>query len=424
MNTSERDQRIIWHPYTQAKTASPPLAVKRASGAEIELEDGRTLIDGVSSWWVNLHGHSHPYIAEKVSAQLREIEHVIFAGFTHAPAVQLAERLLAKLPKNQARVFFSDNGSTAVEVALKMALQYHRNTGDLKRTKLVAFENGYHGDTFGTMSVSGKSAFTAPFEPFLFPIERIPAPETPALLEQACEKLQKLCASGTVAAFLYEPLIQGAGGMRMHSVDALSHLLQIAQKSGTLLIADEVMTGFHRTGRFLASETATPPPDLICLSKGLTGGTLPMALTTCTSPIFEAFLSNEASHTFFHGHSYTGNPVGCAAALASLDLLEKPECQKAIQSLCEAQSAFMREIQEKHPVLSARTSGTVFSLDFQGQGYLDPLGPQLYRYFLEQGCLLRPLGNTVYLMPPYCTTASQLDHLQKTIREAIQRFSR
>lgn len=426
-NLSERDLKVIWHPYTQAQTADPPIGVLRGEGPWLHTEDGRRIFDGISSWWVNVHGHSHPEIARRVSEQLATLEHVIFSGFTHPPAVELAERLLAKLPHNQARIFYSDNGSTAVEVALKMAIQYRRNRGEPQR-RILALEGGYHGDTFGAMAASARSAFTAPFDPYLFEVGHIPFPglEFPGVEAEAesaaLAALEKELARGDVAALIYEPLVQGAGGMRMYSPKTLSRMLELCRKAGAHTIADEVMTGFHRTGRFLASDCAELAPDLICLSKGLTGGTLPLGVTSCSREIFEAFLSDDRSRTFFHGHSFTGNPLACAASLASLDLLERPECQARIQAISAAHAAFASRLRDvpRFGALGARSQGTILALDFPGQGYLDPIGPRLYRRFLAQGLLLRPLGNTLYVLPPYCTTDADLRWIYECISTVLQ----
>ncbi len=426
MSWSKRDQSILWHPYTQMKTADAPQAVVRAKGCTLFTETGETLLDGISSWWVNLHGHSHPEITRRVSEQLAILEHVLFAGFTHPPAIELAERLLRTLPANQTHVFYSDNGSTSVEIALKMALQFWTNHGVREKVRIVALEGGYHGDTFGAMSVSGRSAFTAPFEPYLFPVEHIPAP-LEGEEQRSIEALQKLLSTGTIAVFIFEPLVQGAGGMRFLSAEALGLQVALCQRHEALTIADEVMTGFFRTGKFWACDSLTEKPDLFCIAKGLSGGATPLAMTTCTDAIFEAFLSDERSKTLFHGHSFTANPIGCAAGLASLGLLESAECQSRIQVLSRSQKAFSHQIREEFPLLqNPRALGTLFATEFpaKARGYLDPLGPKLYHYFLERGVLLRPLGNTVYLMPPYCVTDEELARFYDAIRSAACQFGK
>jgi len=316
MTLTERDLKVIWHPYTQMKTAMPPVPIVRGEGACLFDENGKKYIDAVSSWWVNIHGHAHPYIAQKVSEQLRKLEHVIFAGFTHEGAVELAERLLEILPANQQKVFYSDNGSTAVEVAIKMCLQYWHNKGQ-NRTKILAFKNAYHGDTFGAMAVSGRSAFTAAFDSLLFDVEFIDLPD-----KENITNLQSLISnlSHQTACFIFEPLVQGAGGMLMYEARYLDELMAHCRNEGVLMIADEVFTGFGRTGKAFASNHVTEQPDIMCFSKGLTGGTMALGLTTCTQQIYDAFLSDDHLKTLFHGHSFTANPVAIAAALASLDL--------------------------------------------------------------------------------------------------------
>src|SRR5471030_3228854 len=316
MSLVERDLNVIWHPYTQMKNALPPLAIVRGEGTCLYDEDGKKYIDAVSSWWVNIHGHAHPYIAKKVAEQLQKLEHVIFAGFTHEGAVELAERLLEILPDNQQKVFYSDDGSTAVEVAIKMCLQYWHNQGQT-RTKILAFKNAYHGDTFGAMAVSGRSAFTAAFDSLLFEVEFIDLPD-----ESNIENLKSQISNlkSFLACFIFEPMVQGAGGMLMYEANFLNELMAHCRKENVLLIADEVFTGFGRTGKRFACDHLTEQPDIMCFSKGLTGGTMAMGLTTCTQEIYNAFLSEDKMKTLFHGHSYTANPVTCAAALASMDL--------------------------------------------------------------------------------------------------------
>src|SRR5471030_552585 len=316
MTLVDRDSKVIWHPYTQMKTALPPIPIVRGEGACVYDENGKKYIDAVSSWWANIHGHAHPYIAEKVAEQLKKLEHVIFAGFTHEGAVELAERLLKILPGNQQKVFYSDNGSTAVEVAIKMCLQYWHNKGE-NRTKIIAFNNAYHGDTFGAMAVSGRSAFTAAFDQLLFEVEFIDLPN-----ENNIQNLKSKIVNlkSQLACFIFEPLVQGAGGMLMYEAQYLNELMAHCRKEGVLLIADEVFTGFGRTGKRFACDHLTEQPDIMCFSKGLTGGTMALGLTTCSQQIFDAFLSDDRLKTLFHGHSFTANPVACAAALASMDL--------------------------------------------------------------------------------------------------------
>lgn len=419
MNLIERDKKVIWHPYTQMKNALPNLPIARGEGVYLYHEDGTKYIDAVSSWWVNIHGHAHPYIAEKVAKQLKELEHVIFAGFTHEPAVQLAERLLPLLPGKQEKIFYSDNGSTAVEVALKMCLQYWNNIGNTTKKKVLAFKDAYHGDTFGAMSVSGRSIFTNPFNELLFDVEFIDLPNK----ENISHLKSHISNLGTeLSCFIFEPLILGAGGMQMYEAKYLDELLACCVEHDILTIADEVMTGFGRTGTFFACEQLTNHPDIFCLSKGLTGGTMPMGVTSCNERIFNAFLSDDKLKTLYHGHSFTANPVACAASLASLDILLVPETLANIKRV-EAQHAIFFEQIKNHPkVRTIRQTGTIIALEWetgQDTSYLSGLRDQLYTYFLQKGIILRPLGNIVYILPPYIISNEDLAYIYKTIQQAL-----
>ncbi|MBF8962793.1 adenosylmethionine--8-amino-7-oxononanoate transaminase [Pontibacter sp. FD36] len=415
MSLAERDQNVIWHPYTQMKTAALPIPIVRGEEALLFAENGKSYIDAVASWWVNLHGHAHPYIAQKVAEQLRTLEHVIFAGFTHPAAVTFAERLLQILPQGQSRIFYSDNGSTAVEVALKMAIQYWQNKGIPKR-KIIAFRDSYHGDTFGAMAVSARSAFTAPFWSYLFEVCFIDVP-IPGQEEETVKQLEAYAHGGDIAAFIYEPLVLGTAGMVMYSPSKLDQLLSICQQHDILTIADEVMTGFGRTGRTFASDYLQRKPDMLTLSKGLTGGTMALGATSCNEKIYEAFLSDDKHKTLFHGHSYTGNPVACAAGLASMDLLLQDETQQHIARISQRHAAFADQFRDKPKVLEARQQGTILAVEFEADGtsYFNKLGDTLYSFALEQGVILRPLGNIIYVIPPYCITDEQLDQVYLTI---------
>lgn len=419
MSLTERDQKVIWHPYTQMKNALPHIPIVRGEGVYLFDEDGKKYIDAVSSWWVNIHGHAHPHIAKKVAEQLSVLEHVIFAGFTHEPAVQLAERLLALLPGDQEKVFYTDNGSTAVEVALKMCLQFWSNTGHKGRTKIIAFKEAYHGDTFGAMSVSGRSIFTDPFNAMLFDVEFIDLP-TEKNIEQLKSKINYL--SNEVACFIFEPMVLGAGGMLMYEGQYLDQLIETCQKHGILTIADEVMTGFGRTGTYFACETLQSKPDVFCLSKGLTGGTMPLGVTTCNQKIFDAFLSDDKLKTLYHGHSFTANPVACAASLASLDILLKPETLANIQRIMAKNEAFASVIKDHPKVRDVRQTGTILVLEWEtgnDTSYLSGLRNQLYLYFLERGIILRPLGNILYILPPYIISDEDLEYIYQTIHQAL-----
>ena len=412
---AERDQNVIWHPYTQMKTAALPIPIVKGEGALLYAEDGKTYIDAVASWWVNLHGHAHPYIAQKVAEQLQTLEHVIFAGFTHPAAVTFAERLIGILPTGQSRIFYSDNGSTAVEVALKMAIQYWQNTGIPKR-KIIAFRDSYHGDTFGAMAVSARSAFTAPFWSYLFEVCFIDVP-IPGNEEETIKQLEALARTGEIAAFIYEPLVLGTAGMVMYSPEVLNRLLEICLQHDILTIADEVMTGFGRTGRTFASDYLQRKPDMVAMSKGLTGGTMALGATSCNEKIYEAFLSDDKRKTLFHGHSYTGNPVACAAGLASLDLLLQEETQQHIQRINQRHIAFADHFTNLPKVQKVRQQGTILAVEFEADetSYFNKMGDTLYSFALEQGVILRPLGNIIYVIPPYCMTDEQLDQVYRTI---------
>ena len=407
---SERDVKVIWHPYTQHQISEPPIPIVRGEGALLFDEQGNSYIDAVSSWWVNLHGHANPYIAEKIHQQALTLEQVIFTRFTHEPAVSLAERLLQILPGNLSKIFYSDNGSTAVEVSLKMAIQFWRNTGKPEKNKILAFEHAYHGDTFGAMSVSGRGLFTEAFGELLFETVFIPTPD-----KTNADQIKWVIEShrGNIAAFIYEPLLQAAGGMRMYGTNEMNDLLDFIHRKNILCIADEVLTGFGRTGSLFASETLKPTADLICLSKGLTGGTMALGVTACSQNIFDAFLSGDRAKTFFHGHSFTANPLACTAALASLDLLQELKCREQIDAIRIQHEQFVKnDLSKKNPQLfrNIRILGTIlaFELNTGKDGYLNQVGTTIMEQALSGGIYLRPLGNTVYVMPPYCITEEQL----------------
>jgi adenosylmethionine-8-amino-7-oxononanoate aminotransferase len=421
MSLTKRDAEVIWHPYTQQFMARNPLPVIRAEGASLYCEDGRRYIDAVSSWWVTLHGHSHPYIVEKVTAQLTKIDQVIFAGCTHEPAVALAENLLAILPEQQRKVFYTDNGSTAVEVALKMCLQYWFNKGQPKK-KVLAFKHGYHGDTFGAMSVSGRSAWTAPFENLLFDVIFIDTPTADNL-----PSLSQIISAQApdLACFVYEPLVQGSAGMLMYSASALDQLLMHCKQEGVLLIQDEVFTGFGRTGKNFAADHLICKPDVMCFSKGLTGGTMPLGVTTCSLDIYAAFLSKDKMKTLFHGHSFTANPLACTAALASIELLLQDEAQENIRRICSRHQDFLEQLKDHRKIAGVRQTGTIIAIEWKtesGTSYFSELRDLLYDYFLDKGILMRPLGNVIYILPPYCISDDDLDRIYREIKNALEIF--
>jgi adenosylmethionine-8-amino-7-oxononanoate aminotransferase len=404
--------------------APPPIPIVRGEGARLYTADGRTLLDGISSWWVNTYGHGRPEIARAIADQAQQLEQVIYAGFSHEPAARLASRLVAVLPGEQSRIFYSDNGSTAVEVGLKMAIQYHWNQG-ADRRRILAFDTGFHGETFGAMSVGGDLALFDAFDDYLFKVDRLPTPR-PGREEAALAALDRELARGGVAAFIFEPVLQGAGGMVTYAPEVLSEMIARCRAAGVICIADEVMTGFGRTGRNFASEYLSEQPDIFCLAKGLTGGFLPLSVTSCTERIYQAFLSEDKSKTLFHGHSFTANPLGCAAALAGIDILESAECQADIQRIARAQTAFAESLSGHPRVRAVRQLGTMVAVEFaasEDTSYFNSLRDRLYDFFLERDLLLRPLGNIVYILPPYCTTDAELQTLQAAIEEALERIT-
>ena len=411
-----RYEKSVWHPFSPLKGVAPNIHVARGEGPYLITEDGRRILDAISSWWVNLHGHSHPDIIHAIKQQAELLEHVIFAGFTHSPGIELAEFLKKIFPGDYERVFFSDNGSTAVEVAVKLALQFWYNK-KTPRKKIIALDGAYHGDTFGAMAVGERSIFTKPFFPFLFEVEFIPLPD-----ESVIKQFQKIVDSGDVAAFIFEPLIQGASGMRMYSAEILDQLIQIAQESDVICIADEVMTGFGRTGRNFATEYLSNHPDMVCLSKGLTGGALPLGATLCNEKILEPFLSDDLKEAFLHGHSYTANPMACAAGLASGKLLIRQDCQENITRITLKHNEFVKRL-SRHPRLTDIGSmGTILALEFESDSdssYLSEMRNAMYPYFLDRDILLRPLGNLIYVLPPYVTRDHDLDKVYGAIEEFL-----
>ena len=418
----------IWRPFTQMKTAPHPLKVVKGDGIWLELADGRRIMDCISSWWVTIHGHAHPALAQTLYEQATQLEQVIFANFTHEPAEQIAQKLLTHLPASLTRVFFSDNGSTAVEVALKMAYQYWQNLGEKKRSRFIGFAGGYHGDTIGAMSIGQSSTWWQTFQPLLFETDIVPFPATFEGDEQVAEKeaesldkIKFLLSKETHAAIVIEPLVQGAAGMRICRPEFLQALSKLAHEFGVLLIYDEVMTGFGRTGELFACLKSATSPDIICLSKGLSGGCLPLAVTLATEAIYQAFYSDDASIAFYHGHSYTGNPLACATALTSLALLE--ENPQAFQGMESWHRRYLQQYLQGHPrVEQIRTCGTIAAWEVitsEGDGYFNAIAPRLKSEFLEAGFLLRPLGNTLYLMPPYCITSDELASIYQVISSVL-----
>lgn len=420
-NLKERDKAVNWHPYTQMKTADDIIPIVKGKGVYLYDDQERKYIDAVSSWWVTLHGHAHPYIAQRVSEQLQTLEQVIFAGFTHEPAVQLSENLLQLLPDNQKKVFYSDNGSTAVEVALKMCIQSAYNQRK-EKTKILAFKDAYHGDTFGAMSVSGRSVWTKPFGEMLFEVIFIETPN-PGNLESLKAQIKK--HAHEIACFIYEPLIQGAAGMLIYNAEDLNELMKYCKEYDILMIQDEVFTGFGRTGKLFAADYISEKPDIMCFSKGLTGGTMPMGITTCADHIYNAFLSDDKYKTLFHGHSFTANPLACTAALASMELLLQEETQLSIKRITDQHAQFAEKLKEHPYVENVRQIGTIIAWDFKNgneTSYFNEIGKKIYHEFLQRGIIMRPLGNVMYLVPPYCITSDELGFIYDQILEVLKVF--
>ncbi len=410
----------IWHPFTQHALQPGAIEIARAEGAWLERADGTRILDAISSWWVITHGHRHPRIIAAMKAQADQLDQVIFAGFTHRPAEELAARLtkIVGLP----HAFFSDSGSTAVEVALKMALGFWRNQ-NINRTRIIAFEHAYHGDTIGTMSAGARGVFNAPYDPLLFDVMRLPFPAK-GKEQDTLSALRAATADGQAAALIVEPLILGAGGMLTYAPDILAEMARICRETQTLFIADEVMTGFGRTGTFLACEQANVTPDILCLAKGITGGSTPLAVTLASAPIFEAHYSQDRRKTFFHSSSYTANPIACAAAVANLDVWQNEPVQARIAEIAQWQREMSGALQQDPRFSDVRLCGTIAACDLRvaDEGYLASIGPKLYNFFLSRGLLLRPLGNTIYIMPPYCITRDELASLYEAIKEAADTF--
>jgi adenosylmethionine-8-amino-7-oxononanoate aminotransferase len=408
----------VWHPFTQHGLEPDMLPISKAEGAWLETADGRRIFDGVSSWWVITHGHRHPNIVRAIQEQAGKLDQVIFAGFTHEPAEAVARGLVDIAPAGLRHVFFSDSGSTSVEVALKMALGYWKNTGRA-RTRILALEHAYHGDTIGTMSAGERGVFNAAYEPLLFDVGRIPFPAKGAE-QKTFDALDQACRGGDIAAFICEPLILGAGGMLIYDAATLAEMHRICKRHNVLFIADEVMTAFGRTGTLFASEQADVTPDIVCVAKGITGGSIPLAATLCTEAIFDAHYSHDRSRMFFHSSSYTANAIACAAAVANLEIWRSEPVIARLGALAETQAARLAQIANDPRFENARQLGTITAFEFRGAGagYLADVALSLRRKLLDRNVLLRPLGATIYVMPPYCATADDLNGVYAAISEA------
>ncbi|KAB1160757.1 adenosylmethionine--8-amino-7-oxononanoate transaminase [Tenacibaculum aiptasiae] len=421
MTLQERDKQHLWHPLKQHQTHPDSLGIVKAKGCILTDENGNEYIDAISSWYTCMFGHCNDFITNKVYKQMQTLDQIMFSDFTHEPAVALSEELIKILPKNQNRIFFNDNGSTAVEAGIKMALQYYFNKGE-KRNTFVAFENGFHGDTFGAMSVSGLSVYNGPFEDFLMDIKRIPVPNENNN-QEILTLLKQIVSENSIAGFIYEPLVQGAAGMKIHKAEDLDSVLQFFKNNDILTIADEVMTGFGKTGNNFASDEIATKPDIICLSKALTAGLVPMAITSCTEDIYNEFLSNDIAKGFFHCHTYSANPIACSAALASIELLQSDEIQKNIQRISKAHQDFSNQIANHVKVTEVRSKGVILAIDLKtNAGRYGTLRDQLLKSFMDKGVFLRPLGNTIYIQPPYVITEQQLQKVYTTIKEVLDTF--
>jgi adenosylmethionine-8-amino-7-oxononanoate aminotransferase len=417
------DSSSVWHPFTPQLSDEKNVVIVRGEGACVYDESGREYIDAISSWWVNLHGHCHPFITERVKQQLNQLEHVLFSGYTHAPAIELAAKLKALLPY-MSKVFYSDDGSTSVEVALKMAFQFWHNQSQ-PRKKIIAFENAYHGDTFGSMSVGARNVFSRAFESLLFEVVHIPVPVA-GKEKQSIDALRKAIDADT-AAFIFEPLVQGAAGMIMYSADVLNELIGICKEYNIITIADEVMTGFGRTGKMFATDYCANKPDIICLSKGITGGFMPLGATMCTERIYSAYVTADRTKTFFHGHSYTANPLACAAACANLEWFEKGNVMQSVNRIADFMADAVRELEKIETVVNARVCGTILAVELktdENAGYLNSIGDKVAVFFQERGIILRPLGNVIYLIPPYCSTDDELSRMNAAMLEFAQTITR
>lgn len=420
MTLSQKDALLHWHPYTQHLNLELLPAIVKAEGVFFHDENGKSYLDAISSWWTCVYGHGHPYIKQAVINQLDTLDHVLFGGFTHQAAVELSEKLLEILPSHFKKIFFSDNGSTSVEVALKACMQYFINK-NIKKTKIIAFEDAYHGDTFGAMAVSGLNVFHESFKDVLIEVVRIPIPlennENEVLID-----FEKHINTGEFACFIFEPMVQGAAGMRMYSVETLDKMIKIANDNNVFTIADEVMTGFGKTGKPFAIDFLTNKPDVICLSKALTAGTLPMAITVFTQEIFNGFLSNSVNNSLMHGHTFTANPVGCAVAKASIELFQTTEIQENIIKINKSHLAFKTKIENHPKVESIKVLGVILTITIktnESKEYYGDFRNKLYQFFIKKGILIRPIGNMIYTIPPFVITENELLTIYEAFEECL-----
>lgn len=421
MDLQRRDQKYIWHPYTHQKNREAAIPIVKGEKALLYDENGNEYIDAVSSWWVNIHGHGNKFIAKKIYEQAKKLQQVIFTRFTHAPAVELAEKLIKILPGDFSKIFYSDDGSTATEVAIKIAIQYWANEGKPERNKILAFHNSYHGDTFGAMSISERGVYTFAFQDKLFEVIFIDTPNENNF-QQIKDETEKY--KNEIACFIYEPLLQGAGGMLMYQPEHLNQLLNYLKEEEIICIADEVLTGFYRTGKLFAGDYMSTKADIICLSKALTGGTMALGVTAATEKIYNSFVSDDKTKTLFHGHSFTANALACTAALASMELTLKNKCSKDVERIVSHHEKFakkLRPFQNKNKIKNIRQCGTIIAFEVctdQSDNYLNNVSEYFTPFCMKQGVYLRSMGNTIYIMPPYCITNKEL----KKVYSVIVRF--
>lgn len=420
-NLIERDQKHLWHPLTQHKLNPKILGIKKAKGAVLTDENGNEYIDGICSWYTSVYGHCNSFITKKVAAQMQQLDQVVFTGFTHEPAVKLSEALIEILSNNQQKIFYNDNGSTATEIGMKMALQFHHNQGTNRKT-LVAFENAFHGDTFGAMSASDLDVFHGAFKEHFIAVNHLPVPNGQNTVE-LISTLNKIHSKTPLAGFIYEPLVQGAAAMKMHDAEGLNAILEFCKNHGIITIADEVMTGFGKTGKNFASDYLSTKPDIICMSKALTAGLLPMGATSCTQEIFDGFYDDDITKGLFHAHTYSANPLACTAALAGIELLRSEGIQQNIKKISKAHSDFTKKIKTHPKVKNIRQQGVIYAFDLaiSTETYSN-LRNQLYDFFMGEGVYLRPLGNTIYLVPPFIISDAQLQKIYASIEKLLEDF--
>ncbi len=416
-----RDKKVVWHPFSKMKGDYPIIPLKAAKNEFLITEDGTEIIDGISSWWVNIHGHSNVELAQAIYDQAIKLEHVIFAGFTHEPAVKLSESLCQLLPNNSQKIFYSDNGSTAIEVALKIAMQFYFNKGKTK-SKIIALSGAYHGDTFGAMSVGQRGGFTTPFHPYFFDVAFLTFPDNEENEKKSLAELSTAIEQNESCIFIYEPIVQGAGGMRIYNKSWLQKALEISNKGNCIRIADEVFTGFGRTGKLFASEYCKEQADIICLSKGITGGILPLGATACNQRVIDAFDSDNWKEAFLHGHSFTGNPVIMAVANKSLEILLRENTLKAIAEIEKQQIELVEKLRGHPQVYRIQSIGTILAIEVKTSkkdGYFNSMRENIYNFFLSRNILLRPLGNTIYFLPPYIISTKSFSKVHDTILEFL-----